>query len=111
MILSSFEKRSNRILQPLRQRTARRALALLKRAEFHQSDGSGELGLVQCAFEVADRISFAHADGHFEDLLGELGNLPNARPAAAQKYARPQIIQRAGLLKILSDELENFLQP
>jgi len=35
----------------------------------------------------------------------------NAGAAAAQKHAGPQIIHRSGLVEVLADELENFLEP
>src|SRR5450759_2692176 len=33
------------------------------------------------------------------------------RPATAQEYPRPQVIQRADLLKVLANKLEHLFQP
>src|ERR1035437_4816512 len=87
------------------------ALALLKRAKFHQPDGCRKLRLVESRLEPADRIGLANGDGHLQDLLGKFGGLRNAGPASAEEHSSPEIIQRAGLLEVLADEPEHLFQP
>ena len=86
-------------------------LRCLERAEFHQADGGEEFRLVERGFEAADGIGLADGNRHLQDLLGEPGNVRNARAAAAEKNARAQIIIQPGLFQILRDQLEDFLQP
>ena len=104
-------KLAERALDALRQRRFAFAFARLERAEFDQADGGDEFRLVERGFEAADGIGLAEGDGHLQDLLGELGDVRDARAAAAEKNARAQIIEQPGLLQILRDELEDFLQP
>lgn len=85
--------------------------ALLEGAKFDEADGGGEFGLIKGGFEAADGIGSRDRDRHLKDLLGEGGDLRDARAAPTEKNARAQIIGRADLFKVASDELEDFFEP
>ena len=67
--------------------------------------------LVERGFQAADGIGLAERHRHLQHLLGERRDVRDARAAAAEKNTRAQIIEEPGLLQILRDELEDFLEP
>ncbi len=99
---SPAEKLAKRCFHSFRQRPLARAFALLERAELHQPDGGGKLRLVERRLQPADRIGLAETTGIPQNLLGQLGDLRDARAAAAKEHSRPQVIQQPGLLQVLA---------